>query len=50
MFAFLSARRFHGLVALTAFALLAVAFYMEYQMALEPCPLCMLQRNFLFLV
>ena len=48
MFAFLSARRFHGLVALTAFALLAVAFYMEYQMALEPCPLCMLQRIFFF--
>lgn len=44
MFAFLSARRFHGLVSLLAFALLAVAFYMEYQMGLEPCPLCMLQR------
>jgi disulfide bond formation protein DsbB len=40
----LSARRFHGLVALASFALLAVAFYMEYQMGLEPCPLCMLQR------
>lgn len=48
MFALLSARRFHGLVALMAFALLAVAFYMEYQMALEPCPLCMLQRIFFF--
>jgi len=44
MFAFLSARRFHGLVAFTSFALLGVAFYMEYQMGLEPCPLCMLQR------
>ncbi len=44
MVGFLSARRFHGLVAFVAFALLAVAFYMEYQMALEPCPLCMLQR------
>jgi disulfide bond formation protein DsbB len=44
MFAFLSARRFHGLVALVSFALLGVAFYMEYQMGLEPCPLCMLQR------
>ncbi|ETI60547.1 disulfide bond formation protein B [Marinomonas profundimaris] len=50
MFAFLSARRFHGLVALVAFALLAVAFYMEYQMALEPCPLCMLQRVVFFCV
>lgn len=44
MFAFLSARRFHGLVAFISFALLGVAFYMEYQMGLEPCPLCMLQR------
>lgn len=50
MFAFLSARRFHGLVAFVAFALLAVAFYMEYQMALEPCPLCMLQRIVFFCV
>ncbi|ETX12552.1 disulfide bond formation protein DsbB [Marinomonas ushuaiensis DSM 15871] len=44
MFTFLSARRFHGLVAFASFALLGVAFYMEYQMGLEPCPLCMLQR------
>jgi len=50
MFTFLSARRFHGLVALAAFSLLAVAFYMEYQMALEPCPLCMLQRIVFFCV
>ncbi|MGO2354093.1 MAG: disulfide bond formation protein B [Marinomonas foliarum] len=50
MFAFLSARRFHGLVAFVAFALLAVAFYMEYQMGLEPCPLCMLQRIVFFCV
>ena len=44
MVLFLSARRFHGLVASAAFFLLVVAFYMEYQMGLEPCPLCMLQR------
>ncbi|QUX90577.1 disulfide bond formation protein B [Marinomonas sp. A3A] len=50
MFSFLSARRFHGLVAFAAFALLAVAFYMEYQMGLEPCPLCMLQRIVFFCV
>lgn len=50
MFALLSARRFHGLVAVVAFTLLAVAFYMEYQMALEPCPLCMLQRIVFFCV
>ena len=50
MVALLSARRFHGLVAFVAFALLAVAFYMEYQMGLEPCPLCMLQRIAFFCV
>jgi disulfide bond formation protein DsbB len=50
MFTFLSARRFHGLVAFAAFVLLAVAFYMEYQMGLEPCPLCMLQRIVFFCV
>lgn len=45
-----SARRFHGVVGFAAFALLGVAFYMEYQMGLEPCPLCMLQRIAFFLV
>lgn len=50
MFTFLTARRFHGLVAFAAFALLVVAFYMEYQMGLEPCPLCMLQRIVFFCV
>jgi len=48
MLSFLSARRFHGLVAFAAFSLLLVAFYMEYQMGLEPCPLCMLQRIVFF--
>ncbi|MBM6551029.1 disulfide bond formation protein B [Marinomonas ostreistagni] len=50
MLSLFSARRFHGLVAFAAFALLAVAFYMEYQMMLEPCPLCMMQRIMFFLV
>ena len=50
MFSILTARRFHGLVAVVAFALLAVAFYMEYQMGLEPCPLCMLQRIAFFCI
>ena len=50
MFEFVTARRFHGLIAFTAFALLAVAFYMEYQMGLEPCPLCMMQRIAFFAV
>lgn len=50
MVSLFTARRFHGLVAFVAFALLAVAFYMEYQMMLEPCPLCMMQRIMFFLV
>ncbi|WP_067100910.1 disulfide bond formation protein B [Marinomonas atlantica] len=50
MFTLLSARRFHGLVALVSFALLGTAFYMEYQMGLEPCPLCMLQRIAFFMI
>ncbi|MBR7887671.1 disulfide bond formation protein B [Marinomonas sp. A79] len=50
MVALLSARRFHGFVALVSFVLLLVAFYMEYQMGLEPCPLCMLQRVVFFCV
>ncbi|MCV2401668.1 disulfide bond formation protein B [Marinomonas sp. C2222] len=50
MFGFFTARRFHGLVAFASFALLLVAFYMEYQMGLEPCPLCMLQRIVFFSV
>ncbi|GAA0827657.1 disulfide bond formation protein B [Marinomonas arenicola] len=44
MFSIFSARRFHGVIGVAAFALLGAAFYMEYQMDLEPCPLCMLQR------
>ncbi|EAQ65711.1 disulfide bond formation protein B [Marinomonas sp. MED121] len=41
---------FHALIAFTSFALLGVAFYMEYQMGLEPCPLCMLQRIMFFML
>ncbi|WP_394180818.1 disulfide bond formation protein B [Marinomonas posidonica] len=48
MTSFITARRFHGLIAFIAFALLGVAFYMEYEMGLEPCPLCMLQRIMFF--
>lgn len=50
MLSLFSARRFHALVAFAAFALLAVAFYMEYQMMLEPCPLCMMQRIMFFFI
>lgn len=45
----LSPSAFHGLIALTSFALLGVAFYMEYEMGMEPCPLCMLQRIMFFI-
>ncbi|BFM49680.1 disulfide bond formation protein B [Marinomonas sp. THO17] len=48
MIQLISARRFHGLIALLAFVLLGIAFYMEYEMGLEPCPLCMLQRIMFF--
>lgn len=41
---------FHALIAFTSFALLGIAFYMEYEMGLEPCPLCMLQRIMFFIV
>jgi len=40
----LSRRIVFSLVFLVCAALLAVAFYMEYVMNLEPCPLCWLQR------
>ena len=50
IFSWLPPTRFHALIAFTAFALLAVAFYMEYEMELEPCPLCMFQRIMFFFV
>ncbi|WP_166269599.1 disulfide bond formation protein B [Marinobacter caseinilyticus] len=37
-------RTVFAFVFLLCAALLAVAFYMEYVMGLEPCPLCWLQR------
>ncbi|MGB0958110.1 MAG: disulfide bond formation protein B [Litorivicinus sp.] len=33
-----------ALAALVCFSLLSTAFYMEYVLYLEPCPLCMAQR------
>ncbi|WP_438462277.1 disulfide bond formation protein B [Marinomonas sp. PE14-40] len=50
IFRWLTPTAFHGLIALTSFALLGVAFYMEYEMGLEPCPLCMLQRIMFLIV
>ncbi|MDZ7826222.1 MAG: disulfide bond formation protein B [Gammaproteobacteria bacterium] len=44
MLAFLSPRRLFALMFLASAALLGTAFYMEYVMLLEPCPLCMMQR------
>ncbi|MBZ2170292.1 disulfide bond formation protein B [Marinobacter sp. F4216] len=40
----MTSRTVFGLVCLVCAALLGVAFYMEYVMGLEPCPLCWLQR------
>lgn len=40
----MSRRTLFWLIFLVSAGLLAVAFYMEYVMGLEPCPLCWLQR------
>ncbi|WP_305857671.1 disulfide bond formation protein B [Balneatrix alpica] len=37
-------RAVNGVIALGCGVILAIAFYMEYQMGLEPCPLCLMQR------
>lgn len=44
MLASLTPRRLFALMFLATAALLGTAFYMEYVMLLEPCPLCMMQR------
>lgn len=41
---FVTARVLFAAMFLAAAALLATAFYMEYVMLLDPCPLCMMQR------
>lgn len=40
----LSTRAFNLLAALFCFGCLGFAYYSQYQMQLEPCPLCILQR------
>ncbi|HLV78137.1 MAG TPA: disulfide bond formation protein B [Marinobacter sp.] len=40
----MTSRRVFGLIFVVCAGLLAVAFYMEHVMGLEPCPLCWLQR------
>lgn len=42
-----SARQTYALIVLFCTGLMLVGFYMEYQMNLEPCPLCMTQRVFI---
>ena len=32
------------LILLACIGLIATAFYMEYQLGLEPCPMCIVQR------
>ncbi|MFP8967654.1 disulfide bond formation protein B [Pokkaliibacter sp. CJK22405] len=40
----MSNRVVNGVVALGCIILLAIAFYIEYGMGMEPCPLCLMQR------
>ncbi len=44
MFARLNPRLGNGLAALACAGLMAYAFYTQYGLGLEPCPLCILQR------
>ena len=46
----LSNRQFFALVFLSCVGLLASAYYFEYVMFLDPCPLCMMQRIGVLLV
>lgn len=41
---YLSARLLNSLGFIAVVLLMATAYYMQYVMGLEPCPLCMLQR------
>lgn len=45
-----SARITFLLIFLACVGLLAVGYYMQYMMGLEPCPLCMTQRVFIMAV
>ncbi len=37
-------RAFDGLAALACMLMLAFAYYVQFQLGLEPCPLCIFQR------
>ena len=39
-----------GIGALVCIGLLGFAYYLQYVQGLEPCPLCMVQRGFFFLL
>ena len=45
-----SKRTAFGLAALVCALLLAYGFFLQYVQGLEPCPLCLVQRGFFFLV
>lgn len=47
---FLSTRTLNGLGFIATVLLMATAYYMQYVMKLEPCPLCMLQRFIMILL
>jgi len=46
----LSHRALFGLGALACAALLGFGYYLQYVRGLEPCPLCLVQRGFFYLV
>lgn len=46
----LSHRALFGLGAAACAALLAFAYYLQYVRGLDPCPLCLVQRGFFYLV
>jgi disulfide bond formation protein DsbB len=46
----LSTRLLNGLGFVAVVLLMATAYYMQYVMKLEPCPLCMLQRFIMMLL
>ncbi len=43
-------RLFYAAIALSSTILLAVAYYLEHMMGLEPCPLCITQRVCVFFI
>jgi disulfide bond formation protein DsbB len=50
LLSFITPRRAFALAALGCAALLAFGYFLQYVRGLEPCPLCLLQRGFFYLV